>query len=230
MMLPLIAIDGPAGAGKSSTAREVARRLGIPYLDTGALYRAVAWHFGRRNVNLKSTSSVVKGINECRLFFAEGEAGTHVWVQDEEVTRRLRSRELTTRVGPVCEIPEVREWLVELQRRWAQRGFGVIEGRDIGTVVLPGAALKLFLTARPAVRAERRGREIGIAEDKAALTELAAEIDRRDKRDAERSDAPMKPAEDAVILDTSDLSFNDQVQRVLNLAGERFGLKIYGRN
>ncbi len=227
MKLPLIAIDGPAGVGKSTTAQEVARRLGLPYLDTGALYRAATYYFGKNNVNLKSITAVLKSIENCRLFFVEGEAGTHVWVQGEEITQHLRSQELTKRVGPVCELFEVRRWLVELQRRWAERGFGVVEGRDIGTVVFPNAGLKIYLTASSEIRAGRRSRDIGISADESALTELATEIVQRDKRDAERSEAPMKPAEDAVIIDTSDLAFNEQVQKVINLAGKRFDLKVY---
>jgi cytidylate kinase len=228
MKPPLIAIDGPAGAGKSTTAMEVARRLGLPYLDTGALYRAAAWCFVQAGVNLKQPAAVQKQIEKCRLHFHEGEAGTHVWMDDREITSHLRSQELTMKVGPVCELSEVRRWLVDLQRRWALRGFGVMEGRDIGTIVLPQAELKIFLTAKPEIRAERRARQLGIADDRAAVEKLAREIAERDKRDAERDIAPLRPARDAIEIDTSTLTFQEQVSKVVRLAGERFDFKIYG--
>ena len=231
---PLIAIDGPAGAGKSTTSRAVALRLGIPYLDTGAMYRAAAWYFVRDAVNLNSSSAVERHIANCRMMSAEGIAGTRIWIYEKtqrvtrEVTSELRSPELTKRVGPVCEHPDVRSWLVELQREWAERGFGVMEGRDIGTVVLPNAGLKIYLTAKPGIRAVRRGKELSIADDKEALARLADEIAERDRRDSLREHSPLKPAEDAVVLDTSDLTFNAQVNKIIDMAGERFGLKIYG--
>jgi len=228
MKPPLIAMDGPAGAGKSTTSREVARRLGLPYLDTGALYRAAAWYFTQHGINLKQPAAIQKHIEKCRMQFYAGEAGTHVWINGDEITSHLRSQELTMKVGPVCELPEVRKWLVDLQRRWASRGFGVMEGRDIGTVVLPKAELKIYLTAKPEIRAVRRARQLGIADDKATVEKLAGEITERDKRDAEREIAPMRPAKDAVELDTSTLSFEEQVARVIGIVGDKFGLKIYG--
>ncbi len=231
---PLIAIDGPAGAGKSTTSRAVALKLGIPYLDTGAMYRAAAWYFVRDNINLNSSSAVERHIANCRMMPAEGIAGTRIWIYEKtqrvtrEVTSELRSPELTKRVGPVCEHPDVRSWLIGLQREWVERGFGVMEGRDIGTVVLPNAGLKIYLTAKPGIRAVRRGKELGIAGDKEALARLADEIAERDRRDSQREHSPLKPAEDAVVFDTSDLTFDAQVNEIINLTKERFDLKIYG--
>ena len=234
MNLPLIAIDGPAGAGKSTTSRSVALKLGIPYLDTGAMYRAAAWYFVRDAVNLNSSSAVERHIANCRMMSAEGIAGTRIWIYEKtqrvtrEVSSELRSPELTKRIGPVCEHPDVRSWLVELQREWAECGFGVMEGRDIGTVVLPDAGLKIYLTARPEIRAVRRGKELGIDGDPEPLAKLTNEIAERDSRDSQREHSPLKPAEDAVIIDTSNLTFDAQVNEIINLAGERFDLKIYG--
>ncbi|MDP8241284.1 MAG: (d)CMP kinase [Candidatus Hatepunaea meridiana] len=227
MKPPLIAIDGPAGAGKSTTSQAVARILGIPYLDTGALYRAAAWYFSKANVNIKMASAVNKQIDKCQLEFTEGVIGTRIWIDKNEITTQLRSQELTKRVGPVCELPAVREWLIGLQRVWAERGFGVIEGRDIGTVVLPRAGLKIYLTASPEVRAGRRAIELGINDDKQELTKLTNEIAQRDKRDSQRPESPMKPAKDAIILDTSELTFSEQVEKIVCLVGDRFNLKIY---
>lgn len=227
MKAPLIAIDGPAGAGKSSTSIAVAWKLGIPYLDTGALYRAVAWYFIRHGVNMRSPATLERQIEKSGLVFTGGANGTRVWVENREITAVLRSQELTMKVGSVCEIPTVREWLVRVQRDWARRGFGIMEGRDIGTVVLPNASLKVYITARPEVRAGRRGLELGI-DDGEALSRLADEIAERDRRDAQRDESPMKPAKDAVVLDTSDLSFDEQVGSIIDLAAERFNLRIYG--
>ncbi len=228
MTLPLIAIDGPAGAGKSTTSREVARRLGIPYLDTGALYRGATWYFINARVKIRSNSAVEKIIKQEHLFFTQGAVGTRIWVRDMEITSELRAPELTRQVGPICELPAVRKWLVNMQRTWAGRGFGIMEGRDIGTVVLPDAGLKIYLTARPEIRAGRRGIELGIVNDDDALSRLTEEIGERDRRDAQRMEAPLRPAEDAVTIDTSDLSFTEQVQEIIDLAGERFDLKVYG--
>ena len=227
MRPPLIAIDGPAGAGKSSTSRTVALRLGVPYLDTGAMYRAATWSVIKNNVNIKVRREIERLINNYKMTMIEGEHGLRIWVDHREVTSDLRSQELTNMIGPVCEIPEVRYWLVSLQRRWAERGFGVMEGRDIGTVVLPGAGLKIFLTATPEERARRRAKDIGIDLDSDALLKLADEIAERDLRDSTRQDSPLKPAKDAITINTSDLTFNAQVEKIIDLAANRFDLKIY---
>ncbi len=173
---------------------------------------------------------MVKLTENIKLNFTEGETETRVWVDGKEVTGELRTHTVTKMVTPICEIHAVRERLVELQRRWASRGFGVMEGRDIGTVVLPLAPLKVFLTARPEVRAVRRSLDLGIVDDKEALSRLAGELAERDRRDSQRSNSPLRQASDAVVIDNTDLSFNQQVNRILSLAVERFSLKLYGVN
>lgn len=226
----LIAIDGPAGAGKSSTAKAVAKRLGLPYLDTGALYRAAAWQVRHKGIDPKNSSAVARMIEKTDFIFLEDESGTRIWINDKEITNELRSPELSKFVTDVCEVSEVRTNLVALQRKWAMRGMGVMEGRDIGTVVIPDAGLKIFMTARPEIRALRRGRELNIADDPSALAKLSEDIRVRDARDAGRDDSPMRPAEDAVMLDTSDLTFDEQVDKIIRLASERFNIKVYGTN
>ncbi len=227
MSLPLIAIDGPAGAGKSSTSRQVAWRLGVPYLDTGALYRAAAWAVLQKRVDPKDAPSVARTVEKAEITFAQSSGGIRVWVDGTDVTAPIRTPEVNGIVGRVCEVHDVRKKLVALQQSWAARGFGVMEGRDIGTVVLPNAGLKVFFTARPEIRAMRRGKEMGLDQDPAALTRLAAEIADRDKRDSEREDSPLKQAPDAVFFDNSDMTFDEQVDRILRLAAERFNLKLY---
>jgi len=227
MSLPLIAIDGPAGAGKSASAREVARRLGIPSLDTGALYRAAAWAVKMRNIDLNNTSAVARAVESMQYFILDSPAGTRIWINNQDATPYLRLSEITKAAGPVCEIPEVRRRLVTLQRVWAERGFGVMEGRDIGTVVLPKAGLKIFLTARPEVRVKRRARDLNLSEDPQTLAQLAEDLTKRDRRDVERSDSPLRPAADAILLDTSDLTLAKQVNFIIRLAADRFRLKLY---
>ncbi len=227
-MLPLIAIDGPAGAGKSSTARQVAWRLGLPYLDTGALYRAAAWAALKQRTDVKDFASIARVVDKATITFAQAQRGVKVWVDGEDVTVAIRQPDVNKAVSPVCEVPEVRKKLVAMQRNWAARGFGVMEGRDIGTVVCPDAGLKVFMTARPEIRAMRRGKELGIDQAPQALARLTREIAERDRRDTERADSPLKPATDAVIFDTSDMTFIEQVDAIIRMASERFGTHLYG--
>ena len=223
----LIAIDGPAGVGKTSTAQALAARLGIPALDTGAMYRAVAYAVMSRGVAVNDGDALNSLLKRLNFAFAQGADGERCWIDGEDVTAKLRTPDVTAMVSAVCEVPEVRAHLLTLQRQWAARGFGVMEGRDIGTVVLPNAGLKIYMTARPEVRAQRRGHELGLDDDPKALEKLAGELRGRDQRDAKRREAPMKPAADAVTLDASDLTFDEQVDFIVRLAAERFDLKTY---
>lgn len=227
MSLPLIAIDGPAGAGKTSTARQVAWRLGLPYLDTGALYRAAAWAVLKKNTPLTDQVAITQVVEKAVITTAQAQGGLRIWVDGTDVTTAIRQPDVNKAVSPVCEVSAVRRRLVAMQRDWAARGFGVMEGRDIGTVVLPDAKLKIFFTARPEIRAVRRAKELGIQDNPDAIAKLATEIAERDHRDASREDSPMKQAPDAILLDNSDMTFTEQVDRIVLLAAERFGLKTY---
>jgi len=227
MILPLIAIDGPAGAGKSTTARAVAKRLGIPYLDTGAMYRAFTYVVVKQGVNPNDTGSIKRLIARTDMAFNESKDEFLIWIDGEEISDKLRTTNLTKAISKVCEVREVREYLVALQRRWAVRGFGVIEGRDIGTVVLPQTGLKIFMTAQPEIRAARRGRDLNISEDHKALAKLTKEIAERDRRDMNREESPLRKAKDAILIDTSNSTFEEQVDQIVKLAVERFELKSY---
>jgi cytidylate kinase len=227
MTLPLIAIDGPAGAGKTSTARQVAWRLGIPYLDTGALYRAAAWAVLKQKVDPKDTTAVSRTVEKAVITFAQAQGGIRIWVDGTDVTVAIRQPDVNSIVSTVCEVSDVRVKLIAMQRDWARRGFGVMEGRDIGTVVLPHAQLKVFMTARPEIRALRRGKEMGIESNPEALARLAAEIAERDRRDMDRTNSPLRPAPDAVTLDSSEMMFEEQVTAILRLAATRFGTRLY---
>lgn len=206
----VIAIDGPAGAGKSTVGRAVARRLGLQYLDTGAMYRAVAF--------AALTDGVPVGASEEVAELARGMSLTvsddgHVVVNGHDATAAIRGREVTEAVSIVAANTPVRDELRRRQRAWAaERGGGVIEGRDIGTVVFPDAALKLYVTASARTRAERRVREIG-----GDVDEVEASINHRDRRDMDRHDGPLRAHEHAVTLDTTGLGIDEVVAQVLAL-------------
>ena len=205
----VIAIDGPAGAGKSTVARALASRLGLEYLDTGAMYRAVTLAAMRRGIDLAALDQVAKLAEELSL-----EVGEHgVLVDGIDATTDIRSREVTTAVSAVAANSAVRAELVRRQRNWAnQRGGGVLEGRDIGSVVFPDAELKLYLTAAPRVRAERR-----VAEAGGNVAEMTEAIERRDQYDRTRADGPLVEADGSIVVDTTGLSIDEVLERIEQL-------------
>lgn len=206
----VVAIDGPAGAGKSTVGRAVARRLGLGYLDTGAMYRAVAFAALRRGIPVAADALVADLARDLALTVSDEGI---VMVDGVDATTAIRGREVTEAVSAVAANTPVREELRARQRHWAAtRGGGVIEGRDIGTVVFPGATLKLFITASARVRAERRVAEIG-----GALDDVEASINERDRRDMTRVDGPLRAADGAVVVDTTGLGIEAVVDRVLEL-------------
>ena len=217
----LIAIDGPAGAGKSATAREVAVRLGLPYLDTGAMYRAVALLACRKGLGPAldegGRAAVIGIANRIGVSFSGDPRAQCVTVEGDDVTDALRSPEVSRMASVVSAIPEVRTSMVRRQREIAARTGGVVEGRDIGTVVFPDAALKVFLTAEPAVRARRRFEELTRRGVDVRWEDVLAEQRERDRRDSTRSASPLRPAEGAVIVDSSRLSLPQVVDAVVAL-------------
>lgn len=217
----IIAIDGPAGAGKSTVARLVAERLGYTYIDTGAMYRAVTWDTMRRGIaadDAEKTAAVARAIN---LQLATVAGKTLVRVDDTDITDAIRTPEVSRLVSEVSKNGGVREAMVHLQRQLAGLGGVVMDGRDIGTHVLPDADIKIFLTASIAERARRRWRELtdkGFAVD---LAELQEEIACRDKADCERAIAPLVQAADAILVDTTDLTIPQAVETILQLCEAR---------
>jgi cytidylate kinase len=206
----VIAIDGPSGSGKSTVAKAVAARLGLSYLDTGAMYRAVAFEAMRRGIDPEDRPTVAELSRQIEL-----KVGDKVTVDGADATIEIRSPEVTRAVSIVAANPEVRSELVARQREWAEaHNGGVVEGRDIGTVVFPGADLKIFLTAEDAERANRRSREmLDLRYD-----QVAADMARRDHIDSTRAASPLAVADDAVRLDTTGRSVDDIVEDVLKLA------------
>ncbi len=208
----VIAIDGPAGAGKSTIARALAARLGLEYLDTGAMYRAVAFAAMRRGIHPDDEDSVAKMVADLSLDVSD--AG--VIVDGVDATVEIRGREVTAAVSAVAANSAVRADLRERQRQWARaRGGGVIEGRDIGSVVFPDAVLKLYLTASPRVRAERRHGEVG-----GDVDEIERSIIERDRRDRSRADGPLRATDDARVVDTSGLTVDEVLGAVESLLAE----------
>jgi CMP/dCMP kinase len=203
----VIAIDGPAGAGKSTVGRALADRLGLEYLDTGAMYRAVTFAALRRGLDPSDADDVAE-VSEALDLVVDDQGVT---VDGIDATVEIRGREVTSAVSAVAANSRVRAELVRRQREWvAERGGGVVEGRDIGSVVFPDAALKLYITASPRVRAERRVAEIG-----GHVDEVEASIIERDRKDSTRADSPLHATSDAVIVDTSGLTIDEVVEHLL---------------
>lgn len=217
MHKPIIAIDGPAGAGKSTVAKTVADRLGYLYIDTGAMYRAIAWKVSQADIPVSDTKSIVSLAMRTQVKLAIIDGEQRVFADEEDVTVQIRSREVTAAASPVSAIPGVRKRLVELQRSMTDQGGVVMEGRDIGTVVFPNAEVKVFLTASAQQRANRRVqqmKEMGIEAD---TEQIAAEMRDRDLRDSSRTDAPLVQAPDAVLIDTDHLSIEQVVDKIIHI-------------
>ncbi len=205
----VIAIDGPAGAGKSTVGRAVARRLGLEYLDTGAMYRAVTFAAMRRGIPVHDTDAVAELAREVDLDVDDD----GVRVDGVDATVAIRGRDVTQAVSVVAANSGVRSELVERQRAWVRaRGGGVVEGRDIASVVFPDARLKLYITATPRVRAERRVGEIG-----GDLHEVESAIVERDRLDSTRADSPLREVDGAIVVDTSDMSIDEVVDQIVEL-------------
>ncbi len=213
----VLAIDGPGGAGKTTVSKGVADRLQLPHLDTGATYRAAALAARRAGVDLDDARAVTEVVRKAGFGYRNGA----MLLAGEDVSEAIRSPELTSHASRVSAIPEVREVLVTWQRTWVERqgGSAVVEGRDIGTVVFPEAPVKIFLTARPEVRAARRARELPDGEG--SLAGVARELERRDLRDSTRQASPLRPAADAVEIDTSNMPVDEVIDFVVRLVAER---------
>ena len=212
----IIAIDGPAGAGKSTIAKKVADRLGYIYIDTGAMYRAFTYELLISSISLSDIEEITKVLEKTNIEFKNNE----IFLNNLNVTNEIRSKNVTANVSAVSAIPQVREKLVNLQRKIASENNSILDGRDIGTVVFPNAELKIFLTASVKIRALRRYNEL-IAKDKNIdINEIEAEIEKRDKLDSSRETSPLIKAADAIEIDTSDLSIDEVANTILKLAEE----------
>ncbi len=216
-----IAIDGPSGAGKSTLARKLAEKLGFIYVDTGALYRTVGLYIFRKGIEPTDVDAVAAVLPEINVMirFINGEQ--HVYLNSEDVSKDIRLHEVSQYASLTSAIPAVRQFLFDTQRKLAAENDVIMDGRDIGTVVLPDADVKIFLTARAEVRAERRYRELLERGQQVNFEQILADVNRRDEQDMNRPVAPLKPAEDGVILDTSECSFDESLMLLYKTVKER---------
>ena len=217
-----IAIDGPSGAGKSTLAKAVAAEMGIVYVDTGAIYRTIGYYVWKNNIDPKDAEAVAAALPNIKVDMCYGDDGLqHMMLCGEDVTDQIRLPQISMYASDVSAIPAVRDFLLDMQRDMAKRYNVIMDGRDIGTVVLPDAQVKVFLTASSEVRARRRCRELEEKGTPQSYEEVLRDVELRDYQDSHRAIAPMKPAPDAVILDTSELDLEGSVQALLRIIREK---------
>lgn len=220
-MKPIIAIDGPAGAGKSTVSRRLAQALGLRYVDTGAMYRVVGVLADRRGVDLADAARLAELCDALDLRFEEQADGVHVIADGDDLSGAIRSAAAGQLASKVSVVPVVRERLVALQRVMAAGGGVVMEGRDIGTVVLPDATVKIFLVASPSERARRRCADLAARGEMADVEQVAREIEERDRRDQGRAHSPLRAADDALVVDSTSEPVEAVVARVRELVAQR---------
>lgn len=212
MRKKIIALDGPAGAGKSSVSKMVAKRLNCTYLDTGAMYRAITYEALKRNIS--EEKEIVQMVENLNMDICAKEDTMHVFIDGEDITQYLRTSEVSSNVSRISAFQGVRNAMVKLQRKVAEKGNVVLDGRDIGTVVLPDAGLKIFLTASVHTRALRRYKEL--KDTDTTLERIEEEIKRRDNLDMTRKISPLRKADDAILLDNSDLTLEETADKIIS--------------
>lgn len=216
-----VAIDGPAGAGKSTMARMVANELGYLYVDTGAIYRTVGLYAKRMEVDAHSEAAVVPLLDGLQIDLqVEADGIQHMYLNGEDVTAQIREPDISLYASAVSALAPVRAFLLEMQRNLARTRNVVMDGRDIGTVVLPNATVKIFLTADPKVRAQRRWKELQARGNTDSYEQVLQEVIQRDYNDTNRAIAPLRQAEDALLVDTSDLSLEESITLLLKTVKE----------
>jgi cytidylate kinase len=215
----VVAIDGYSGTGKSSTAKMVAKKLGYRYIDSGAMYRAVTYQLLTKNIALSNMDQVLSELNTLDINFQLNEEGnSEIVLNGNRIEKNIRTHEINENVSAVAAVSEVRSRLVKIQQSFGCEKNVVMDGRDIGTVVFPDAELKIFMTAEVRTRALRRKKEMDEAGMKVELSEVEANLMERDKKDTTRKDSPLVKAKDAVEVDTTYLTFEEQVNRIVSLA------------
>ena len=220
-----VAIDGPSGAGKSTLARSAAAALGYPYVDTGAIYRTIGYYAHANHIDPKDEQAVASALPQVRVELTYGDDGLqHMLLNGQDVTKEIRLPEISLCASAVSAHPGVRAFLLELQRELARTHNVIMDGRDIGTVVLPDADVKIFLTASPEARARRRMLELEQRGTPEPYEKILKEIEQRDWDDTHRAAAPLRQAENAVLLDTTELNFEESREALLKLIRERTGV------
>lgn len=218
-----VAIDGPAGAGKSTISRLVAKKLGFIYVDTGALYRTVALSLVKNNISADDKEKVIAQLDKIKVDLVYVDNEQKVMLDGEDVTSLIRTAEVSMAASVSSAIPEVRAFLLDLQRQMAEKYNIVMDGRDIATVVLPNATVKIFLTADVEVRAKRRYDEMIVKDPTVKFEDVLKDVIKRDENDSSRAVAPLKPAEDSVILNTTNYTFDESVELLYNTVISKIG-------
>ena len=216
-----VAIDGPSGAGKSTVARAVAARMGYVYVDTGAMYRAIGLAVYRRGITGEDTAGIIASLPTVDISLAYQDGMQHVLLNGEDVSEAIRTPEIAQYASKASAVPEVRRFLLDVQRDMAKNSNILMDGRDIGTVILPDAPVKIFLTASAKTRAERRYRELKEKGQQVTLEGVLADIQARDRQDTTRAVAPLRQADDAVLLDTSALDLEQSIAAGLRIIREK---------
>ena len=221
-----IAIDGPAGAGKSTMARRVAKDLGFVYVDTGAIYRTVGYHMNFYGIGPKDTDGITRLIGDVNIEIQYDAQGVqHMILNGIDVSDEIRTPEMSAIASAISAQKVVREYLLEMQRDLARKHSVIMDGRDIGTVVLPQADVKIFLTAAPEIRARRRYDELLAKGEKVTYEQVLADLKKRDEQDSTRKIAPLRPAKDAVLLDTSEFDVEQAVAAIKSIVKEKLGIQ-----
>lgn len=223
----VIAIDGHSGCGKSTTAKAVAARLGFKYLDSGAMYRAVTLYFLRHNVNISDDLEVTQALNNIKLDFiySDFKQRYETILNGDNVEDNIRKSEISDKVSEISALPPVRFALIDKQRQLAKEGSIVMDGRDIGTTVFPDADLKIFMTADIIERARRRKLDLENIGDQTSIESIIANLQERDHKDMSRAVSPLRKADDAIEIDTSKLTFAEQVNKIVKIAVEKLNIQ-----
>lgn len=219
-----VAIDGPSGAGKSTIAKAAAKALDFVYLDTGAIYRTVAWHINMMGIGPKDTDHVPMLLDDANIEIDFQPDGQHMIINGKDITGEIRTPEISAIASQVAAQKCVRDFLLDLQRDLSKKHNIIMDGRDIGTVVLPGASLKIYLTASAEARAQRRYEEYVQKGQKATYAEVLADQKKRDHDDMNRKIAPLKQAKDAILVDTTEMTLEESIDAVVGLMKEKLGL------
>ena len=217
----IVAIDGPAASGKSTSAKLLAKELGFLYLDTGAMYRCVSWAIIKDEIDLSNDRQLLNFLKIFKIDLKNTGNRSSFYVNNKDVTDLIRKSNISQKVSEVSAIPDIRDFMVDIQRNYAKSENCVMEGRDIGTVVFPKAEVKFFIIASDEVRAKRRKLELESLGEKKSLSELIDEIRRRDDFDSNRGHSPLKKAFDAIEIDTTDLSIDEQVKLMLGIVKQK---------
>ena len=222
MSIYSVAVDGPSGAGKSTLSKAVARELGIVYVDTGAIYRTIGYYIFREGIDPKDAGAVVAALPLIHVDMCYSEDGLqHMLLDGEDVTEQIRLPEISMYASAVSAIPPVRDYLLEMQRDMARRSSVIMDGRDIGTVVLPDAQVKIFLTSDVEVRARRRTAELELRGTPKPFEQVLEEMKQRDWADSHRDAAPLQEAEDAIRVDTTDMDFQQSKEAIMQVIRRR---------